>query len=114
LLQSQLDQITFEGFSGATILATTGEVVPVTALSTVNNQLNNLSYSPNPVVDKLTIANSEKITQINVYNLVGQKVMSLLPNQLSTSLDMSNLNSSVYMVEVISDAKKASVKVIKR
>jgi hypothetical protein len=113
LTAAQLAQITFEGFSGATILAT-GEVVPVTALSTVNNQLNNLTYSPNPVVDKLTIVNSEKITHINVYNLVGQKVMSLLPNQLTTTLDMSNLKTSVYMVEVIADAKKTSVKVIKQ
>ena len=113
LSATQLAQVTFQGFTGAAMLST-GEVVPVTALSTVNNQFKGLTYSPNPVVDKITISNSEKIAEINVYNLLGQKIISLLPNQLITSLDMTNLKSAVYIVEVISDDKRTCIKVIKQ
>ena len=109
----QLAQITFEGFGNPTILAT-GEVVPATNLSASSNQLVGLTYSPNPVVDKMTISYSEKINIINVYNLLGQKIISLSPNQSSTSLSMGSLNASVYFIEVVSDAKKSVFKVIKQ
>lgn len=113
LTATQLAQITFEGFQGASILST-GEVVPTSSLNTITNELVNFKFAPNPVKDKITLSNSDEISQVTVYNYLGQKVMTFNPNQVSTTIDMSSLNSSAYFVEVISKGKKATIKVMKQ
>ena len=113
LTANQLAQISFEGFQGASILAT-GEVVPTSFLSATTNEFEMFRYAPNPVTDKLTISNINAIEMVNVYNLLGQKVISVTPNQLQSTIDMSSLVSSVYFVEVISQSKKSTVRVIKQ
>jgi hypothetical protein len=74
----------------------------------------NFKFAPNPVKDKITLSNSDEISQVTVYNYLGQKVLAFNPNQVSTTLDMSSLNSSAYFVEVISKGKKSTIKVIKQ
>lgn len=113
LTATQLAQITFEGYEGATILST-GEVVPTSSMNTITNELVNFKFAPNPVKDKITLSNSDEISQVTVYNYLGQKVLVFNPNQVSTTIDMSSLNSSAYFVEVISKGKKATIKVIKQ
>lgn len=112
LTATQLAQITFEGYTGAMILST-GELVPASSMNTISNELVNFKFAPNPVTDKITLSNSDEISNVTVYNLMGQKVLSFIPNQLITSIDMSSLNPSAYFVEVISQGKKATIKVIK-
>jgi hypothetical protein len=113
LTVAQLAQITFEGFGSATMLST-GEIVPTLLAYNATNELVNFKYAPNPVYNRITLSNSEEISQVTVYNLLGQKMLSTTPNQLSTSIDMSSLNPSTYFVEVVSEGKTATVKVIKQ
>ncbi len=113
LTAPQLAQITFEGF-GPAILLTTGEVVPAAQATSASNELVNFKYAPNPVNDRITLSNSEEISNVTVYNLLGQKVISISPNQMMTTIDMSSLNPSAYFVEVVSQGKTATVKVIKQ
>ena len=113
LTASQLAQISFQGYIGASILST-GEVVPTSSLNTNSNELFSFKYAPNPVNDRITLSNSEEISQVTVYNLLGQKVLSVTPNQVMATVDMSSLNPSAYFVEVVSQGKSITVKVIKQ
>lgn len=112
LATAQLAAISFQGYVGALLLPT-GELVPA-SLEVQNQNLENLKLFPNPVSDFLNLSNDSEISEINVFNLLGQKVLNLNPNALNSSIDMSKLSPSAYIVEVLSDSKKATFKVIKK
>ncbi len=112
LTVAQLSKITFEGYSGATILAS-GEVVPSSSLGIQKQSQINFKYYPNPVVESITLSHTASISMVIVYNLLGQKVITSKPNTANTKIDMSGLSPSTYFIEVISEGKKGTVKVIK-
>jgi hypothetical protein len=112
LSTAQLGAISFQGFSGNIVLST-GELVPAT-LGTQNQNIVSLKYYPNPVSDVLTLSNDNEITEVSIYNFLGQKVVSLNPNSITSSINMSSLLPSAYIVEVISEGNKATFKVIKK
>ena len=112
LTLGQLSQITFEGYTGATILAT-GEVVPTSSLGIQKQDFVDFNYYPNPVTQLITLSYTAPISAVTVYNLQGQKVLTSKLNAASTKIDMSGLSPSTYFIEVTSEGKKGSVKVIK-
>jgi hypothetical protein len=112
LSTAQLGAISFQGYSGK-ILLPTGELVPA-ALGIQNQNLENLKLFPNPVSDFLNLSNDTEISEINVFNLLGQKVISFNPNTLTAAVDLGNLSPSAYIVEVISAGNKGIYKVIKK
>ncbi|MFD0933423.1 T9SS type A sorting domain-containing protein [Psychroflexus salinarum] len=72
-----------------------------------------ISSYPNPVVDKLNIVALETIDKINVFNILGQNVVSQAPKSLNAEVDFSNLNSGTYLVEISIGNQKAVKKIIK-
>lgn len=74
---------------------------------------NNFKFYPNPVKNKLNVSYTENISNISVFNLLGQKVMENTINATSTQVDMSNLASGSYLVKVTSDNQTKTIKVIK-
>jgi hypothetical protein len=113
LSSAQLAAISFQGYSNGCALLSTGELVPASLGIQIQN-LENLKLFPNPVSNVLTISNDTEISEINVFNLVGQKIISLKLNTLTSTVDMSNLSPSAYIVEVISAGNKGTFKVIKK
>lgn len=72
-------------------------------------------YYPNPVVnDELTLLSSKDISVVNVYNSIGQRVISKNPVALESKLDMQNLASGTYIVQVTIDNKKGIFKILKQ
>ena len=112
LSTAQLGAISFQGYTGKVLLPT-GELVPA-ALGIQNQNLENLKLFPNPVSDFLNLSNDTEISEINVFNLLGQKVISFNPNTLTAAVDLGNLSPSAYIVEVISAGNKGIYKVIKK
>jgi hypothetical protein len=77
----------------------------------------NLSVYPNPVMDRLTIElNSDNISIINVFNISGQNVISrqVGANSGKVNIDVANLNSGVYFIQVISGNQTTTQKLIKK
>lgn len=112
LSATQLGLISFQGYVGALLLPT-GELVPAT-LGVQNQNVISLKYYPNPVSDVLTLSNDTEITAVSVYNFLGQKVLVSNPNSKMTTIDVSDLLPSAYLIEVLSEGKKAIFKVIKK
>ncbi|MFT5752663.1 MAG: hypothetical protein ACI86L_002177 [Dokdonia sp.] len=77
--------------------------------------LDTVNVFPNPVVDVLTIQNSEQLVldTITVYDILGKKMMTLT-DTLSGSLDMTLLPSGVYFVRMELGDAVLTKKVLKK
>jgi hypothetical protein len=74
----------------------------------------NFTYYPNPVKNLLNLSVSQAIDSIEVYNLLGQKVITAKPNANQIQIDMSNLADGAYLVKVTSNNQEKSFKVLKQ
>jgi hypothetical protein len=67
---------------------------------------------PNPVERYLTIRSSFPITGVMVYNLLGDQVKDVRNN--FSRIDLSDLNSGIYMIKVYSNQFYVTKKLIKK
>lgn len=65
---------------------------------------------PNPAHDFITILTSERILNVSIYNLVGQKVISKGVHY--GSLNISKLEEGLYVVEIIAENTRVRSKLI--
>ena len=82
------------------------------ALGVNQFEASDISYYPNPVVDVLNLKSDANISNIEVYNLLGQKVNSKVFD--SKTIDLSNVASGTYLVKFTSDTLQQSIKVVKQ
>lgn len=73
------------------------------------NETIDIAMYPNPVKGRLTVM-VENLQSIEVYNLVGQMVMS----SMSSVIDFGNLNEGVYFVRVTADGMTFTKRVVKQ
>lgn len=69
---------------------------------------------PNPVDQFLTIQSADVIQQVCIYNMLGIKVKETTINNKEAVLDLSDLSSGVYMVEVMDENHRRVVRAIYR
>ena len=69
------------------------------------------ALTPNPANNRLTISSkNETIEQITIYNVLGQMVLNkTFSNNFSETLDISDLNSGMYLVRINSGTTKRLV-----
>jgi hypothetical protein len=73
----------------------------------------NFTYYPNPVKDVLNLSYTNNISNVAVFNLIGQQMSSKTVKANHSKVDMSNLASGTYLVKVTSDNQVKTIKVIK-
>ena len=71
------------------------------------------SYYPNPVQNALNMTANIAIDNVSVLNLLGQEVLNVSPSKLQTSVDFSDLNAGVYLVNVQIGNANGTFKVVK-
>ncbi|RYY45361.1 MAG: T9SS type A sorting domain-containing protein [Chitinophagaceae bacterium] len=74
----------------------------------------NFKLYPNPVKDVLNLSNTQNITSVEVFNMLGQQVITKRVNATQGQVDMSNLATGTYLVKVATDNQTKTVKVIKQ
>lgn len=74
----------------------------------------NFNLYPNPTSGVITLLYSKEITELSVFNLLGQTMLNKKLNSTEATIDLSSLPSATYFVKVISEGKIKMVKVIKR
>ncbi len=72
------------------------------------------SYFPNPVKDVLNVKYSSDITSVEVFNMIGQKVLNKNINAAEGSVDMSQLADGTYIVNVTAGGAVKTIKVVKK
>ena len=80
---------------------------------TDSHSVNNLKIYPNPVKDIITIANSEVINTVELYNSIGQLVLSSAPNATQFTLNINHVPAGVYFATVKSGKQTKSTRIIK-
>jgi len=76
------------------------------------NEVNKVDFSvyPNPANNELNIVMNEKITSIAIYSMDGQLVLTSDTKQMN----VSKLNSGVYLIKIISDNKVGVKRFVKQ
>ena len=90
---------------------------PVTAqLSLANNQFlnKNLQFSPNPIVDILNIKSDEIITNVAIFDILGQVVYNQKFSNLDLKLELSQLNSGNYFAKIETNNGQQIIRIIKK
>ncbi len=79
--------------------------------STFNDK--SFAYYPNPVKNVLHLSYNKNITNVAVFNLLGQEVATKSINATQSQIDMSNLSKGTYLVKVTAENQVKTIKVIK-
>ena len=85
----------------------------VGALSVDTNELQNLTFYPNPTQDQLNLKAESQIESVTVYNLLGQEIINLKPNSMQTQIDMNTLERGVYLMNVTLNGAEITHRIIK-
>lgn len=84
-------------------------------LSTESFSAETIAIYPNPAQDAITVKTVESISEISIYNLLGQRVLAQKGNGLITEVNIAGLAVGSYILKVMTKGGKASVtKVIKQ
>lgn len=88
------------------------EVAEVLASDSFDN--NSFVAYPNPVKDVFNVSYTSEISSVRVMNLLGQEVLSRDVNATSTQIDMSQLSTGAYIVNVTVGDTIKTIKVVKQ
>ncbi|MBK7429407.1 MAG: T9SS type A sorting domain-containing protein [Bacteroidetes bacterium] len=69
---------------------------------------------PNPVNDLLNISNSENISSVSIYNMLGQEVLFSKMNTSSGQINVSALPKGIYLVKALVGTTINSFKISKQ
>ena len=89
------------------------EVFPTPAASINKFEDANFSLSPNPAKEVLNLKASKAISNIEIYNVMGQKILAKKINAVNNSIDISKLNKGMYLMNVTIDSTTESYRFIK-
>lgn len=64
--------------------------------------------------NQLILKANKPMNTINLYNVLGQQVISKKSHKLNESLDLSSINSGIYIVKVGIDGQNKSFKIVKK
>ena len=80
----------------------------------IDNAKDEILIYPNPTSDVINISSTSTITDYNMYNMIGNKVMSSNVNASIAIIDMSTLTKGVYFVEVNQNGLLINKRIIKK
>ena len=71
--------------------------------------LENINYTFNQESKILNVNSEEILSNIEIYNMLGQEVLNENLNNKSNNIDLSNLSSGVYIVNVEGNNSKTKI-----
>jgi len=83
------------------------------SLGLEDSQFAGFKYFPNPVEGTLSLRAQNNMQHVAVYNMLGQEVINVTPNTMSSDLNMSALSRGAYFVRVSIDGAVENFKIIK-
>lgn len=117
LRQDKTSDTPFINFDELRISTSWKDVTPKGATASIDkNTIAGFNVFPNPVVEtsfKVSTANTSK-KEVIVYNVLGRKIKELTFTGNQKVIDISGLNSGIYLVKVTEDNKTATKKLVIR
>ena len=84
-----------------------------TTLKAQSFDATNFDYYPNPVKDFLNLSYNQNISDVAVFNLLGQQIFIKQIDSNDAKIDLSPLAKGAYMVKVTSLNQSKTIKIIK-
>jgi len=101
--------------SGASIIEYDGVFLSTTNILSVDSlEKAGGSMYPNPASNEFNIKSLNTIDDITMYSMLGQKVLNMSPKSTFSKVDVSSLNSGLYVVEITSNGKTLATRFIKK
>ena len=98
---------------GSTYFFDDVEVIEV--LGTSSNTITQLSAFPNPAFDQITLQANQSISTIEVYSVLGQRVIAIEANKTSENMDVSKLPQGMYVINALfENGETETLKFVKR
>lgn len=85
-----------------------------TPLSVVDVKELGVKYYPNPVMDVMTISAQDDIETVRIFNLNGQQVFAQKLNTKQSEINLSNLATGTYFMQVSIGGKEGAATIIKQ
>ena len=76
-------------------------------------EVSKIKMYPNPATNILNIESVLAIEKVEIYNVLGQQVISVAPNRELVTLDVASLKSGVYVVKTSVNGNVSSTRFIK-
>ena len=89
-------------------------VVTSNTLSVSDFTTINVSLFPNPTTQNINIQSDKQITDVAIYNTLGQIVKNASPQATNFSVETSNLDTGVYFVSLKTDTASKTIEFIKQ
>lgn len=89
-------------------------ITAVNSLSAGAFGMEGLVAYPNPVNNMFTITYKDAISNVTVYNMLGQAIITNSSNAASAQVNMSAFAAGTYIVKVVSGSQSATFKVVKQ
>lgn len=85
-------------------------------LSNTEVALNDFKISPNPAKSKVTISlpNGATNVKLDVFDVLGKKVMTKSLSSLNATFDVSKWNSGIYLMRITSDNRTQTKRFVKQ
>jgi len=103
-----------EDFSAVPENATFDLLIYDETLGVTENNIEGLSYGPNPVKDILDIRANNPITSVTIYNILGQKLTKVSGDGNAIGINLSGYASGSYFATVIAGDASETIKLIKQ
>lgn len=78
------------------------------------NCSNSIIVFPNPAVNTVTVQSEKTIEEIKLYNETGQLVQNLKSNNRTVSINLAQVPSGIYIVQVRSEQELRSFKIVRK
>lgn len=82
-------------------------------LGVASFEATNIKMYPNPASTNFTIEAQDLISNVSIYNLLGQEVITNNPNNLQTNVDISTLSNGIYVVKATVNGIVSSSRIVK-
>ncbi|MCF6349740.1 MAG: proprotein convertase P-domain-containing protein [Flavobacteriaceae bacterium] len=82
--------------------------------SITDNIIEGFEFYPNPANDVINLKALNTIDNIELFNALGQKVITQTINETTSQLDISRLSTGFYVMKVTSNNQVASYQIIKK
>src|SRR5690606_24083476 len=83
-------------------------------LGTENNQIAGFDYFYSSQNNVLTLIADEPFSNIELYNILGQRVMAQELSNTEENLSLSSLNTGIYLANVNVNGKVSTFKIVKK
>ncbi|WP_347374086.1 fibronectin type III domain-containing protein [Aequorivita sp. Q41] len=82
-------------------------------LAVANENFSSFMFYPNPIKDKLNLSAKDPIEKIEVYSLLGQKIIEVRSNTSQVQLNTNAMQQGVYFIKVTINKAEKVFRVVK-